>query len=177
MSTTPTQAQALIWPQLLYAMAQVAGRPGDKECCGWIWATAPDADHIKLIATEGAALLSAHIPATHTLGSGAYRIDPAGHTKKPTQGAASRPVLCSLERYGDALPFSSEKVKARLKGGLAKASVDPARAAAFFKAASAICQRVDLTTLGEAVFFQCPHLEFKGDVRGVIANLSFPTNR
>ena len=48
MSTTPTQAQALIWPQLLYAMAQVAGRPGDKECCGWIWATAPDADHIKL---------------------------------------------------------------------------------------------------------------------------------
>jgi hypothetical protein len=166
---SPTPAQALLWPQLLYALAQVAGA-GDPPK-GSIWVTAPDADHLKLIATDGIAMLIAKLPATHTLKDGAYRISTADHSKKPAASACSKPALVSVDYWGERLPFDPTKATTRLQGEPTQALLDPARAARFFKAAAAIGQRVELTSLQDSVFFRFQHLEFDADVRGLIANL------
>jgi hypothetical protein len=164
-----TAAQALLWPQLLYALAQVAGA-GDPPK-GSIWVTAPDIDHLKLIATDGVAMLIAKLPATHTLRDGAYRIQASAHTKKPALRECNAPALVSLDYWGESLPFNPDKASTRLQGQPTQALLDPERAARFFKAAAAIGRRVELTSLKEAVFFRCQHLEMDADVRGLIANL------
>ena len=171
MSPTATQ-KAFLWPSLLYALAQVAGE--EKAKTGEIWVRVPDSDHLKLLATDGVALLTATVPSTHTCPVGeTFMISAADHKKKPSAKACSEQQLLELRAWKRVKPpFDFKKLERRLSGDITAANLDPIRAAAFFKAVSSICQRVELKSLAESVFFQCPHPIFEGEVRGAIANLA-----
>jgi hypothetical protein len=172
MSPTPTQAKALLWPQLLYALAQVAGRDMDQMPRGRIWVEAVDSDTLKLFATDGCGLLIAKLRATHTLPAGHFGwLPPAGHLKKPALRECNTPSLVELQDWGTDPVLPLARIQTMLAGRPARGALDPRRAAAFLKATSAICQRVDVRVLKNATFVRCPHPEFQGEVRGVLANL------
>lgn len=166
--------QALLWPQLLYAMAQVAGKDMDRCPLGRIWVQAADPGHLRLTATDGVALLVAKVPSTHGLGAGQVGwLNPADFLKKPAISHCNAPGLVELEAWEGGADFLQlSRVKPMLAGPETRAPFDPARAARFFKAVSAVAQRVDARLFKKATFVRCPHPEFPGEVRGVLANLA-----
>lgn len=167
----PVPEKALIWPDLLYAMSMVAGK-GDPPK-GQIWVEVVDENTLRLAATDGVLMLLAKIPTTHSRKGGVYRLSPEDFKKKPAQSQRAHQVLCAPERWADVMPFDLKLVQTRceLDSPPAKASLDPERAAKFFKAVSVICSRVDLTTFGKATYLSCPHPDFDGEVRALISNL------
>lgn len=166
--------QALLWPQLLYALAQVAGKDKDRVKLNSIWVEAVDAGTLKLFATDGVALLIAKVPSAHSLEPGRfYSIDPADHRKKPALRDCNKPQLQQLKLWeGENEPVDLHQIKPMLAGPETRAPFDPERASKFFKAVSAVCQRVDARLGRKATFVRCPHPNFEGEVRGVLANLS-----
>ena len=168
-----TEPQALLWPQLLYALAQLTEPKSDNPKVRWIWVEAVDADHLRLSATCGTAILVAKLPATHTLKEGAYVLDPRDHSKKPAAKDCNSPKLVQPQRHGDGIPFNVANIAKGMEidQGMATAMVSPELTARFFKAAAAVCKRVDLSTHAKAVFLRCPNPEFTGEVRGMLANL------
>ena len=169
-ATEDSKGQALLWPQLLYALAMVAGK-GDPPN-GRIWVRADGSDELRLTALDGVSLMTARHFTAHSLEPGVWTVDPANHSKKPGLSKTNTPSLYRLEWWGESLPFDTAKVRDMMAGEPTEASVAPERAARFFKAAAAICGRVEFVTLEKAITYRCLNTGFDGEVRGVLANLA-----
>jgi len=165
--------QGLIWPDLLYAAAMFSAGPKDHDHAHLrgIWLTAPDADHLRIFATDGVVMFITTVQATFVGFDGVCRIDPAEHTKKPSVTARSAPKLYSLTPAGDRLPFSTKGVKAMAGSPRAEyAVVQPALLARVAKALAELGNGVEVYTLAQATVFKVDNPYIQADIRAVLAN-------